>query len=242
MQNLLGYDITMKEKRIGAIIVAAGKGERMKSRLPKQFVSLANKPVFIYSLEKFQHAAEIDDIILVVPQDYIEHTKHVLQEFFFSKVHKIVAGGIKRQDSVYNGLKALDINKYEIFIIHDAVRPFVEESIISQVIDQAKKKGAAIAAISAVDTIKEITANGRIVKTLERNKLVQVQTPQAFQTEILLKAFQLARREGFYGTDEAALVERLGNPVYIVESSPNNIKITTENDLRLAKAIVSENP
>ncbi len=240
MQNLSVNGITMKEKRIGAIIVAGGKGERMKSRLPKQFVSLANRPIFIRSLEKFQHDPDIDDIILVVPQDYIEHAKHVLQKFSCNKVHKIVAGGMKRQDSVYNGLKAVDINKYRIFIVHDAVRPFIEATIISQVINIAEKKGAAITAISAVDTIKEITSKGRIVQTFERSKLVQVQTPQAFRAEILFKAFQLAEKEGFYGTDEASLVERLGSPVYIVKGSANNIKITTENDLRLAKVIVSE--
>lgn len=229
-----------KAKRNGAIIVAAGKGIRMKSCLPKQFILLAEKPVFIHSLKKFQHCPQVDDIVLVLRQEHIEQAKLLLEKFPFSKLYQIVAGGDKRQDSVYSGLSALDIQQYEILVVHDGVRPFVKPETISKVIEEAKKKGAAISAIPAVDTIKEINLTGRVISTLDRSRLVMAQTPQAFRAELLLKAFKEAQKANFYGTDEAALVERLGKEVYIVEGSPDNIKITSEADLQVAETLLRE--
>lgn len=215
-------------KRVAAIIVAGGEGRRFGS--PKQFALIKGKAVLDWSVEKFESHALIREIVLVLPD---ERGK----EQYFSRYKKVTAavrGGARRQDSVWNGLSCLDRQGAEVILVHDAVRPLVRAEVITRVIQEAEKSGAAIPAIPVGETVKE-AAGGRVVRTLEREKLFRVQTPQGFSYGLLVKAMRQAREEHFYGTDEATLVERIGGRVTIVEGDPLNIKITTPADLKIAE-------
>ncbi len=224
--------------RTAAIVPAAGAGKRMGSSGGKQFLNLRGEPIIVHTLRALAQHAGIDEIYLVVPADKISACREeLIDRYKLSKVAQVAAGGKQRQDSVAKGLACLE-QGVDLVLVHDGVRPLVSQAVISRVIKAAKESGAAVAALPVKETIKEISTDGIVVKTLERSKLWAVQTPQVFGHELLKAAFAKAASEDFYGTDEAALVERLGHTVRVVEGNPENIKITTPEDLVVAGVLV----
>lgn len=204
---------------------------------PKQYLELGGRSILAVTIEKFQNARLVDEIILVTDSESVNFVRDkILSANSFPKVRKVVAGGEKRQDSVAEGLKNL-ADDAEIVCVHDGVRPFVSEETINRSIEAAKLHGACIVAIPMKDTIKLVDEEGMIVETVPRAGLWRAQTPQTFRCEILKKAMDSARAENFYGTDEAMLVERLKIPVYILSGDERNIKITTPDDLKIAETL-----
>ena len=220
-----------------AIITAAGYGRRMGGQKKKQFLLLGGAPILAHTLEKFQNSNLITDIILITPNEDIEFCKkEFLLKYNFTKIKKIVSGGEKRQDSVSNGLKKIS-HDTEIIVIHDGVRPFISARLLETAIKEAIKRGAAVAAIPVKDTLKKISASGKLGNGLNRDSIWRIQTPQVFKKEILIHAFEKARQDDFYGTDESSLVTRIGKSVHIVKGSELNIKITTPEDIILGESI-----
>ena len=221
--------------KVSAIIPAAGMGIRMGSQIPKQFLSLAGKPILHQTLSVLDQCSIVDEIILVVSGNEIEKAQQQFQDSL-AKITKIIEGGRERQDSVYNGLQSLD-PEADIVVIHDGVRPFVSADIIRETVEAAHKFGAAITAIPVSDTIKKVNEGGLVERTIDRNGLWRVQTPQAFQVSLLKEAFAKAQADNFYGTDESALIEYLGREVKVIPGSEFNIKITRSEDLVLGETI-----
>ncbi len=227
--------------KTSAIITAAGYGHRMGKGKKKQFLILGEVPLIVHTLRTFQTSALINEIILVVPDDGINFCKKdVVSNYNFSKVKKIVSGGEKRQESVFNGLQNVS-QEVDIVAVHDGVRPFLSQSTLETSIKEAKEKGAVVVAIPEKDTLKKISDQGVICEGLSRDSIWRIQTPQVFKKEILISAFENARKDNFYGTDESTLVTRLGIPVYLVNGSELNIKITTPEDIVLGKSILKCN-
>ena len=224
-----------------AVIVSAGKGLRFmegKSIRPdhgkKQFHLLGGKPILTHTLEKFETCPLIRSIHLVVGQEDMDYClKEIIEKNKFQKVSKIVPGGKWRQESVKNGVDALPKDT-DIVVIHDGVRPFVTKAMIEDSIHSAGRYGAVILAMPVKETIKISNPDGTVLKTLDRESLWQIQTPQTFQVKVIKEAYSRATEDGFIGTDDASLVERLGVKVHILPGSYTNIKITTPEDLLLA--------
>jgi len=229
--------------RVIVIIPAAGLGSRMAGpatgrATPKQFTELNGTPILIHTLRKFAEAPDVSEIVIALRKSEAENFEPRLKREQFLKPVRIVEGGEHRQESVSNALQAISAANEDLVLVHDAVRPFVDRETIANVIDAAAKHGAAIAAVPAIDTIKQVdrTAEGAVVNaTIPREHVVLVQTPQGFRFHVLKHAFDEATRDGFSGTDEASLVERMGHPVSVVMGSPRNMKITTPADLELAE-------
>ncbi len=221
--------------KICAVIPAAGFGKRMGGSVPKQFLLLDGKPVLAHTLAVFDQCAEIDSITLVAPEAELEEARGEWMNSW-PKIRQVVKGGKERQDSVYNGLQSLDADA-EIVVVHDGVRPFLTSDMLCESIDAARETGAAVVAIPANDTLKRVSEDGWIRDTVDRSGLWRVQTPQTFQVPLLKKAFEKAKLDGFYGTDESMLVERMGGAVKIVPGSERNIKITRPEDLILGGQI-----
>lgn len=221
-----------------AVVVAAGKGERMGASIGKQFVLLSGRPILAHTLDIFDKAHVIDEIVLVLSRDDQTYFKeNVLTGLTLNTPLTTVAGGASRQASVYNGLARISADT-DVVAIHDGVRPLVTNRLIDETVNTAKKNGAAIPSLPVTDTIKRINRKGVIEKTIARSKLHTAQTPQAFQLSVIKKAHIQARENGYAGTDDAQLVEEVGLPVAVVQGSPDNIKITTPRDLFLAEAII----
>lgn len=224
-----------------AIIPAAGSGMRLGGQTPKQFLPLAGVPIIFHTLQRFEACPEIDAIAIALPVSEIVEFGNALSQREFQKPVHLVPGGKERSDSILNALEAIAGLSPEIVIVHDAVRPFVTTTQISAVIARAKEIGAAILALPATDTIKEVE-NGLITRTLDRRRIYRAQTPQAFRYALLLKANQTARADfvpSEWMTDDSLLVERLSVPVAVVEGAADNLKITTPEDLLLAKKLIS---
>ncbi|MFH1673443.1 MAG: 2-C-methyl-D-erythritol 4-phosphate cytidylyltransferase [Pseudomonadota bacterium] len=225
-------------KKIVAVIVAAGEGVRMGDGPRKQYISLGNLPVLVHTLLVFDKNPEIDHIVLVLPESDLSFCRgKIIAPFHFNKKIQLVSGGASRQESVYNGLKAVE-GDCDIVVIHDGVRPFVSDRLISESVRGAQKYGACIVAVPAKDTLK-IVKNNAIQKTFPRDEVWLAQTPQAFRYNLIVKAHEKARIEQLKETDDAALVERLRGEVYLVQGELLNIKITTPEDLKIAEAILS---
>ncbi len=220
-------------KKVSAIIVAAGEGKRFGSA--KQFALLKGKPILDRTLETFEEHMKVTEIILVVREDWLRE-KYLNR---YKKLAAVVRGGEKRQDSVMAGFNQLQPDQADIVLVHDGVRPLVGKDLISRVIEAAEQKGAAIPALSLEDTIKRVEEE-RVVKTLDRLTLFKVQTPQGFLYTTLERALRKAKEDSFYGTDEASLVERIGEKVYIVEGDTQNIKITGPEDIHIAEALLAD--
>ncbi len=214
-----------------AIIVAAGAGKRFGEM--KQFAYLRGKPVLEWTLERFEAHAEVDAVVLVLPDE--QDLKHYRMRY--PKIVEIVRGGERRQDSVWQGFRLLTAAAPELVLVHDGARPLVGADLISRVIAGARADGAAVPVLPVEDTIKEVR-DGRVAGTVDRTHLVRAQTPQGFRYDVLKKALDAARRDRFYGTDEAALVERVGLPVTAVAGDPRNLKITTPTDIPLVEALL----
>jgi 2-C-methyl-D-erythritol 4-phosphate cytidylyltransferase len=222
-----------------AIIPAAGIGARMHADRAKQMLELGGVPVLVQTLQRFQQCDAVDQVILVLQPNQTTEILGLISRYNLTKVVRVVGGGAERQDSVYRGLQVIREENAGVVAVHDAVRPFVKPEEIRAVIERAAATGAALMALAATDTIKQVKS-GRVGRTLDRRRIYYAQTPQAFQYSIIREAFERAYADGFMGTDESQLVERLGHRVSVVEGSPINIKITRPFDLRLAEAIQSE--
>ena len=221
-----------------AIIPAAGTGTRMRTSRPKQFLSLAGSPIIIHTLRKFALCQKIKEAIVPLRKSDMPQFQEVLEKEGLSRFVRLVPGGTHRQDSVYNGFKEIEEDT-DVVVVHDAVRPFVEIKLIEAVIQEALKSGSAIPAVPCVDTLKQIEKS-QVVATLPREKIVLVQTPQAFQYKILKEGFERAQAEHFYATDESCLIERLGYPVTVIRGSESNIKITKPADLPFADLLIQK--
>ncbi|OGW76409.1 MAG: 2-C-methyl-D-erythritol 4-phosphate cytidylyltransferase [Nitrospirae bacterium RIFCSPHIGHO2_02_FULL_40_19] len=224
--------------KVVAIIPSAGKGKRMAHSVSKHFIRLEDKPVLAYTLEAFEKCPDVNQVLLVVRSGEEKYClKEVVEKYQFRKVLKVVIGGERRQDSVYNGIKELDQDT-DIVVVHDGVRPFVPPALISETIKLAMYVDGVVAALPVKDTIKEVTRDGLIKGTPNRDSLWFAQTPQTFKKRVLEEAFMRAFTDKFHGTDEASLVERMGGKVKIIEGSHENIKITTKEDLFYAELIL----
>lgn len=224
--------------RTVAIIPAGGVGKRLGSSIAKQYLLLDGVPVLVRTLKIFQQAKVIDEIVLVVPEDdLISARKQLVDKYDLTKVTAIVSGGNERQDSVRNGLSAI-VDKCDVVIIHDGVRPLLTEEMLNQVVAAAKRDGASSIGVKVKDTVKQTKDEDLVVATLPRNNLWLTQTPQAFAFDILQKAYAAAVSDKFYGTDDASLVERIGVKVKMIAGSYENIKITTPDDLIIAEAFI----
>jgi 2-C-methyl-D-erythritol 4-phosphate cytidylyltransferase len=222
-----------------AIIPAAGIGSRMNADRAKQLIEVGGIPVLIHTLRRFEECDLVDQVILVLQPDLTTEAFGLISRFGIRKVSRVVAGGAQRQDSVYRGLQVVSPDNAGVILIHDAVRPFVAPDLITSVTERAETAGAAILAIHATDTIKQVKS-GRIVRTLDRRQIFQAQTPQAFRYKVIKDAFDRALSDGFVATDDSQLVERLKQRVSVVEGSPLNIKITRPWDLKVAELIYQE--
>lgn len=212
----------------------------MKAKINKQFLMLQNKPVIAYALAAFEQCCEIDEIIVVVASDELEYFKtNILHKFDFHKVKEVVAGGLERQESAYNGLKSVSQDS-EIVLIHDGARPFVSQQTIKDCIDEAKICGAASAGMPSKDTIKIVDQNGIVTSTPPRDRVWQTQTPQAFKRALIIEAHEIARHKQITATDDAMLIEMLGYPVKMVTGTYENIKITTPEDLSLGEQLIKD--
>ncbi len=220
-----------------AIVVAAGKGVRFKSKIPKPLVKLGAVPVIIRSLCVLDRHPEIKEIIVVVNTFNRKSILKAIKAFRIKKVTRLVLGGLRRQDSVSAGLKVVS-QKADLILIHDAARPFIEGKMISAVVTAAKKNGAAIIGVPVKDTVKKVTSKFLVEENIARENLWQIQTPQVFKKSLIQEAY--ARFGKYRVTDDACLVEKLGKKVSIVFGSYNNIKITTPEDLIIAECIAKK--
>ena len=219
---------------VSAIFPAAGRGSRMKANRNKILLELAGETILVQTLKKFAKVDRISNLIVAVAEDEIPLISTLLESKNFSKPIQIVAGGSERQFSIFNAIKFVPPES-EIVLVHDAARPLVSIETINRVINAAIEFGGSIAAVPEKNTIKIATEDQFVQKTLPRNRLWEIQTPQAFRREIIEQAYESAMSENFLGTDDSSLVERIGAPVKIVESDPYNIKITTPDDLLFAE-------
>ncbi len=218
-----------------ALVLAAGRGERFGAGIPKAFVPLAGESLLARSIRALAASNEISWILPVLPAADFDRLDSIKAELAgIEGLCDPVAGGAERQDSMRAGLAALPEGT-ELVAVHDAARPFVAPADVSRVIAKAREEGAALLAVPVKDTVKRVRA-GRVVETPERSALYAAQTPQVFRVELLTEAVERAVEEGVNVTDDAQLVERLGHPVWIVEGSPGNIKITTPSDLIFGEA------
>jgi len=224
--------------KVSAIIPAAGLGLRMGTDIPKQFLLLDGKPILHHTLSVMEKCPLVDEIILVVAESGLAQAEESVRQKY-PKVVKVVLGGRERQDSVYNGLIHLKPDT-GVVVVHDGVRPFVPLDLIRECIEAARDFGAAIAAIPLSDTIKKVNGGGWVEQTVDRTDLWRVQTPQAFQYPLLKEAFEKARDDGYYGTDEGSLIEYLGREVKVIPGSEFNIKITRLEDLALGEKIAAQ--
>lgn len=221
-----------------AIITAAGQGKRMAANINKQYLKLLDKPVLAYTLEVFENHPYIESVIVVAKEEEIQICiDQIIKPYHFQKVTKVVAGGKERQDSVWEGIKVLPA-ECELVVVHDGARPLITPEIITNTYGVAIKEGAAIAAVPVKDTIKRVSFENDVQETIPREELWSIQTPQIFKKELLVAAYEWAYKQGFYGTDDASLVELLGKKVKVVMGSYDNIKITTPEDLVIGSSVL----
>ena len=221
---------------ISAIVLAGGRGKRMNYHKSKQFIEIKGKPVLVYTLEKFIYNKNIDEVILVLPEDEVDYCKKEVLQRYSLKVERIVIGGKERQDSVFNALEAME--KADIVLIHDGARPFINEKIIEEGIKYANIYGAAAPGVTPKDTIKVKNEDNISVDTPDRNMLVAVQTPQCFKYDEIYQCHRKIKEENAIVTDDTSVVERYGHKVYLYEGDYTNIKITTPEDLILAERLI----
>ena len=223
---------------VTAIVLAAGEGLRLKTKVPKPLVKINSKPLIIYSLSTLSKHPYIKDIIVVVNQRNLKDIRDKIKQYRIGKVRAMVLGGRLRQDSVFNGLKNMD-SRTDTVLIHDAARPFAANKLVSSLIKAARAYGAAIAGVPVKATIKKIRSGNKKIKavdkTIERNTLWEIHTPQVFKKDLILMAYEKFGNIGV--TDDAMLVEKLKKNVRVVLGAYNNIKITTPDDLMIARAI-----
>ncbi|HKW76288.1 MAG TPA: 2-C-methyl-D-erythritol 4-phosphate cytidylyltransferase [Terriglobales bacterium] len=234
--------------KVIVIIPAAGLGTRMapagkKAPISKQFFEINGTPILVHTLRVFARNAQVNRIVVALRKPEMQQFRARLEQERIAGKVELVEGGEHRQDSVANALASLKAAPDDIVLVHDAVRPFVDDEIIGNIVREVEKHGGAIAGLPATDTIKQVerVAEGAIItSTIPRERVVQAQTPQGFRYELIKRAFDSASADGFTGTDEASLVERLGESVWVVMGSARNIKITTPADMELAEFLLAQ--
>lgn len=229
--------------KVSVILPAAGLGTRMgrekSGTSRKQFMLLEGAPILVHTTRKFAHCPSVSEIVVALRGEDLDWARGLIQQQHLTKPVRFVEGGDSRQQSVENALASLAPDT-GLVAVHDAVRPFIDSALVEKVIAEAAKTGAAIVGIVPVDTVKRVHKN-KIRDTLPREHLILAQTPQVFRFDLLKRAFESARRDGFTGTDEASLVERLEEvEVSVVQGSDRNIKITRPSDMDLARLFLSE--
>lgn len=226
-----------------AILLASGQGKRMKANKNKALLTLRGKPLIYYSLKIFQESDKIDSVLVVCKKEERDFFEEIIRRYKFDKVENLIEGGLERQDSAYNAVfyldESLSSEEKHLVLFHNGANPFVTKDEISRSVKMAKKYGACVVAHPTRDTVKEVDSQGLVIKTPERKRLWNMQTPQTIEFELAKKAFAQAKKENFVGTDDVSLVERLGEPVRVIEGSKFNFKITTPIDLELAEIILS---
>jgi len=225
-------------KRI-AIVTASGVGKRFPGTCKKQFRTIAGRPVLAYAIDNFVHNKEIDGIVVTVPYNEIEQTITQLHALYQNSDIQVVEGGETRQKSVLRALNTLSLDT-NIVLIHDGVRPFVNEAELMEMLRICYEVDAVIPVHKVKNTIKEVSEN-KVVRTLFRNSLVEVYTPQIFRYDMILKYHRLADQQGLSFTDDASIIEHYGMPVYTYETEQVSLKITDESDFNVAKIIIENN-
>ncbi len=223
--------------KTAAIILSAGRGFRMGGDIPKQYLEIAGSPVIIRTIALFEACSLIQEIVLVVDPENINYVMELVSRQPTEKLRAIVPGGQERSHSVYEGLKEISSDS-SLVVVHDGVRPLFTADLLERVVKVAQIKGAAIPGVPVKDTIKVCDKQGLVTSTPNRENLWSIQTPQVFRKDWLVEAYQLAQQQGLTATDDAGLLEKLGKPVYVVMGEYDNIKLTTPEDLALAKAIL----
>lgn len=225
---------------ISAVITAGGHGTRLGGRVPKQFLPLGNKPLIVHTLLAFEQCKDIDEVIVVLPHDYIhEWNEKTFLEFGIKKISALAVGGDTRQTSVYKGLKC--INPKATFVaIHDAARCLITPDMISKTIDGCKNVDGAIASVRISDSIKRVDDHQCILKSIPRENVWAMQTPQVFRFPLILEAYNEAEKKDLVATDDAQVAELLGAKVCVVEMTDHNFKITTSKDVEMAKFILEQ--
>jgi 2-C-methyl-D-erythritol 4-phosphate cytidylyltransferase len=220
-----------------AVVPAGGMGSRMKGRRPKQYLGLAGLPLLIHALRALLSSKLIDGLVLAVPADRVAATRILIQRHRVPRVLEVLAGGSERQESVWRALHAVPENTQWI-VVHDAVRPFIHGDLVGRVLRAARRHGAATCGLPVRESVKRVSGK-TVASSLDREGLWLIQTPQAFSRALLWEAHDKARRDGFLGTDDAVLIERLGGRVVVVPGLSQNLKVTTPEDLRIARLWVS---
>ncbi|WP_040953150.1 2-C-methyl-D-erythritol 4-phosphate cytidylyltransferase [Gorillibacterium massiliense] len=223
----------------GVVVVAAGRGSRMGTPESKQFLTVGGLPILVHTLKVFESIPEAADIVLVTGAADVDRCRDYVREYSLTKVKAVLAGGAERQISVRLGLAALP-EETDWVLVHDGVRPFVQAPEILACWREAQLTGGAVLAVPVKDTIKVVDSSGMIQHSPERRSLWAMQTPQAFRFSLLREAHERALRDGFLGTDDVSLLERIGAPVRVVEGRYDNIKITTPEDLKWAEAFLAD--
>ena len=222
-------------KYISAIIVAGGSGSRMGTATKKQYLKVKGKEILVHTVERFNNMPEIQEVIVVTGKEDITYVEKLLKEDYrLDKVVHIVEGGKERQDSVYNGIKVVN-EKAEYLVVHDGARPLITSEVVLRGLSMAYANKASIVAVPVKDTIKIVDKEGKVETTPNRDTLWSIQTPQIFEKELIVRAHEYAKAHRLQATDDSMLVEAIGVPVYIVEGSYSNIKITTPEDLVMAE-------
>ncbi len=226
---------------VSVIVAAAGMSNRMGSRINKQFIAIDNKPILAHTLDKFERSPYIDEIILVAKEEEVEYCrKEIVRRYRFKKVAKIIRGGKERQDSIYNGLMALN-ERTDIVLTHDGARPFVRLKNIEDGVKGVLEYGACVIGVPVKDTIKVCNETNSIHHTPKRSMLWAAQTPQCFWLDLLMEGYQHAIKEGIVGTDDSSLVEKVGHEVKMIMGNYDNIKITTPEDLIIGELLIKNN-
>jgi 2-C-methyl-D-erythritol 4-phosphate cytidylyltransferase len=225
-----------KRARVAALIVAAGQGKRFGGSVSKQFLAVRGRPLLWYTLAAFERCDAVDAMVVILPAEGLEERSAEIAGWGFSKFSRTVAGGAERHHSVFNGLQALPAGSAYV-AIHDGVRPLITPEIIGTCVAAAQECGAALVGVTPKDTIKRAGA-GLIEETLDRSRLVLVQTPQIFRVELIRRAYDHAFECGLFSTDDAALVEAIGHPVRVVPGDYRNIKVTSPEDLIFVNALL----
>lgn len=229
-----------KNHHVSVIIAAAGMSNRMGSKINKQFIWIDGKPVLAHTIEKFEKCKYIDEIILVSKEEEIDYCrKEIVKKFKFKKVSNIIRGGQERQDSVYNGILALN-EKTDIVLTHDGARPFVKIENIEDGIKGVLEFGACVVGVPVTDTIKVVGENNSIQNTPNRATLWAAQTPQCFLKETLIRGYDHAIKNRYFGTDDSSIVEQAGYEVKMIMGSYENIKITTPEDIIVAESLFKD--
>jgi 2-C-methyl-D-erythritol 4-phosphate cytidylyltransferase len=231
----------MNKKAI-AIVPSAGLGKRFDAKIRKTFAAVHDVPLLVHTLRRLAAERSITEIIPVLRKQDIENGFQFINEYQVEKVTRIARGGKERQDSIHNALMLLDqngSNPDSIVLIHDGVRPFIPEGLIASLISGLKTFDGVIPGIPVKETIKEVAPDGSVISTVNRERFRSVQTPQAFTFSTIKRAYDSAYAQGYYATDDAALVERIGGRVKIISGSPYNIKVTTPEDLEMVEWILT---